>query len=396
MRVNCSHRPWASWSISISPSKRLRSMLVWVPRNQPRHGPGGCGWTTLAYNLDTVAGMTTSASTTQPPSCTPLRRVGANALRPRCGPSRALVSERVSPGDVAKLVDPQDRLAHDVAAAQRLQCSAKVAPADLEANLRSQLALRYQAGQEGEVPPEGPDVGRVDEEALDPCARAAPKVDEPEPRRLPGRGAIKSDRPAWLQRVDRPLQRATADALHNEVERAAGVLVSGDYPRRSQALQPLASSGTPDGRRNPSAADCSELHSKPADTAACARDQYIAAQQITPEAQRSQSCEPRHPKGGAGTEPHPVWQWRHAAGQCRNTLGPPCLVDERDGPRPLVWTTPVGRRLNHNSGDVLARPPARPCFQQMELAAVQRSKADLEHQFAGRRRWFVDVLYLGR
>src|SRR5215813_4436737 len=182
------------------------------------------------------------------------------------------------------LVDPQDRLASDAAAAQGLHRTAKVSPADFEADLRSQLTFGHQSGHEGEVPSERPNVGRVNEEALDPSAGATAKVGEPEPRRFPGNGAKERDPPTWRQCMHRPLQRAAADALHDKVERAAEILVSNDCPGRSQAFQPLASIGAPHGCRHPGAGDSSELDSEPADTAACAGDQYIAAQQITSEA----------------------------------------------------------------------------------------------------------------
>src|SRR5215510_11002362 len=100
------------------------------------------------------------------------------------------------------LVDPQNRLASYPAVAQSLDGSAKVAPADVEADLRSQLSLVHQPGQEIEILPEGLNVGRVDEEALDPGARTAAKVDEPDPRRLTAGGTIERDPSAGRQRID--------------------------------------------------------------------------------------------------------------------------------------------------------------------------------------------------
>src|SRR2546421_2500574 len=100
-------------------------------------------------------------------------------------------------------VEVQDGLAVDLAVTQRGNRGAQVPPAHLQAYLRFELAAAQERGQEAQVPAEGPDVGLVDEEALDAAHPARDEAAQADPCILAARPAVEDDHAGGSQRPQR-------------------------------------------------------------------------------------------------------------------------------------------------------------------------------------------------
>ncbi|TLZ31313.1 MAG: hypothetical protein E6K32_20105 [Gammaproteobacteria bacterium] len=133
------------------------------------------------------------------------------------------------------------------------------------------------------------------------------------------------------------------------------------------------------------------------DAAGGAGDQHPFPKQRRAVPQRPQRGEAGDRQCRGLLEKDIVGQCRHAVGRHCGALCPSGIVGQCDDARARLGPTAVGRRLNHDSADVLTGPPTfRADLKQPQFATVERKRAHLDDRLVRRRLRLGDLAQFDR